>query len=85
MTVFPCSLARAASFDLDIERGVAATTQREARAKWNMYLHVTNHTPAYNSEGLSLTLYAPEMNLCRDPVSVVPSPTPQFPNHDSQM
>ena len=66
-TVFPCSLARAATFDVVLEEEVARATAVEARAKWNIYRTVHGKAPGYTAEGLSLTLYAPEMNLCRDP------------------
>lgn len=66
-TVFPCSLARAASFNPELESKIAMAIAIEARAKWNEYIRLHGTTPAYNSEGLALTLYAPEINLCRDP------------------
>ena len=66
-TVFPCSLGRAAAWDPDLERKIASAIAVEARSKWNIYSHLHNSTPQYRAEGLSLTLYAPEMNLCRDP------------------
>ena len=66
-TVFPCSLGRAAGWDPDLEKDVAAAIAVEARAKWNIYQQLHNSTPDYRAEGLSLTLYAPEINLCRDP------------------
>eukprot|EP00935_MAST-01C_sp_MAST-1C-sp1_P001016 g1016.t1 len=66
-TVFPCSLARAAAFNPDTEAQIARVIGVEARAKWNAYLQRHGKPPPYNSEGLSLTLYAPEINLCRDP------------------
>ena len=33
-TVFPCSLARAASWNTDLEEHIAQATAKEARAKW---------------------------------------------------
>ena len=66
-TVFPCSLARAASFDPALEEQVARAIGVEARAKWNSFILTHGHSPPYNAEGLSLTLYAPEINVCRDP------------------
>eukprot|EP00039_Didymoeca_costata_P024061 m.9126 g.9126 ORF g.9126 m.9126 type:complete len:807 (+) comp4012_c0_seq2:204-2624(+) len=66
-TVFPSSVARAASFNLDLEEKIGVTIGIEARAKWNEYISLHGGPPPYNAEGLALTLYAPEMNLCRDP------------------
>ena len=66
-TVFPCSMARAASWDPPSEQHIASAIGIEARAKWNLYYKLHGHTPRFNAEGLSLTLYAPEINLCRDP------------------
>lgn len=66
-TVFPCSLARAATFDPELELLVARAIGVEARAKWNSYILAHGHSPPYDAEGLSLTLYAPEINVCRDP------------------
>lgn len=65
---FPCSLARAAAFDPEMEQLIGRATGEEARAKWNQY-RLDNHgaTPPYHSQGISLTTYAPEINLCRDP------------------
>ena len=61
---FPCSLARAAAFDPEMEEMIARATGEEARAKWNQYrlLH-DGATPPYHSEGISLTTYAPEINV----------------------
>ena len=73
-TVFPCSLARAASWDTELEGKVARATGVEARAKWNGYLKLHGEPPPYNAEGLSLTLYAPEINICRDPRWFAPTP-----------
>ena len=66
-TSFPCSLARAASFNPELEQQIAQAIGVEARAKWNDFIRLHGVSPAYHSEGLALTLYAPEINLCRDP------------------
>ena len=66
-TVFPCSLARAAAFNPDTEAQIARAIGVEARAKWNAYLQRHGTPPPYHAEGLSLTMYSPEINLCRDP------------------
>ena len=66
-TVFPCSLARAAAWDPELEEQIARAIGVEARAKWNEYRRLHGESPPYHAEGLSLTLYAPEINLCRDP------------------
>jgi hypothetical protein len=58
-TVFPCSLARAASFDVELEEQIAQATAVEARAKWNDYIERHGAPPPFTAEGLSLTLYAP--------------------------
>jgi len=78
-TVFPCSLARAASWDTELEGQVARATGVEARAKWNEYLKLHGEPPPYNAEGLSLTLYAPEINICRDPRWFAPTPPHRHP------
>lgn len=58
----------------DLEWRVAHATAVEGRAQWNAYLQAHGgQSPPFNYEGLSLTYYAPEMNLCRDPrYSVTP-------------
>ena len=67
-TSFPCSLARAAAFDATTEELIGRATGIEARAKWNQYRQQHGGaTPPYHSQGISLTTYAPEINLCRDP------------------
>ena len=66
-TSFPCSLARAAAFNPELEHQIAQVIGVEARAKWNDFIRLHGASPAYHSEGLALTLYAPEINLCRDP------------------
>jgi beta-glucosidase len=65
---FPCSLARAGAFDPEMEELIARATGEEARAKWNQYrLNNNGATPPYNSQGISLTTYAPEINVCSSP------------------
>ena len=66
-TSFPCSLARAAAFNPELEHQIAQAIGVEARAKWNDFIRLHGAHPPYHAEGLALTLYAPEINLCRDP------------------
>ena len=70
VTSFPCSLARAAAFDPRVEELIGRATGEEARAKWNLYRQQHHdETPPYHSQGISLTTYAPEVNLCRSACS----------------
>ena len=65
-TSFPCSLARSAAFDPGMEELIGRATGIEARAKWNQFRRQHGGaTPPYHSQGISLTTYAPEINLCR--------------------
>jgi beta-glucosidase len=66
-TSFPCSLARAAAFHPELEHKIARAIGVEARAKWNDFLRLHGAPPGYHTQGLALTLYSPEINLCRDP------------------
>ena len=54
-------LPRAAAFHPELELQIARAIGVEARAKWNAYTARHGTTPPYNAEGLSLTLYAPEI------------------------
>ena len=62
-TSFPCSLARAAAFNPELEEQIAQVIGVEARAKWNDFIRLHGAPPPYDSEGLALTLYAPEINV----------------------
>lgn len=60
--------SRAVASLQDLEWRVAHATAVEGRAQYNQYLASHNgQPPPFNYEGLSLTYYAPEINLCRDP------------------
>jgi hypothetical protein len=78
-TSFPCSLARAATFNPEMERQIAQAIGVEARAKWNDFIRLHGAPPAYHSEGLALTLYAPEINVRPSPPTTIPiSEWPQY-------
>jgi len=62
-TAFPQSIGLAASFDPDVARRVARAVAQEARAKFHDELARTGGT----SLGHGLTIFAPNVNLFRDP------------------
>eukprot|EP00051_Salpingoeca_urceolata_P021727 m.343352 g.343352 ORF g.343352 m.343352 type:complete len:824 (-) comp19851_c1_seq2:2665-5136(-) len=65
-SAFPVSLARAASWNLPLERKIARAIGMEGRAVVNDFKAATGHDPAYNQDGFSITFYAPNINLVRD-------------------
>ena len=62
-TVFPQSIAMAASFDTELMEQVATAISDEARAKYNEYKSFDGNTQWYQG----LTYWSPNINIFRDP------------------